>query len=67
MWFSGMSNGGGHEAVEEEEQTFHSAFRAMEKNLDDNITMEAIKVYMVLCRNYSLQVLALNLELYEEI
>lgn len=67
MWFSGMSNGGGHEAVEEEEQTFCSAFRAMEKNLDDNITMEAIKVYMVLCRNYSLQVLALNLELYEEI
>jgi hypothetical protein len=53
MWFSGMRNGGGHEAVEEEEQIFCLAFAAMGKNLD-NITMEAIKAYMVLCRNCSL-------------
>ena len=51
--FSGMRNGGGHEAVEDEEQAFCLAFRAMGKDLD-NITTEAIKAYMVLCRNSAL-------------
>ena len=54
MQFSGMRNGGGHEAVEDEEQAFCLAFKAMGKNLND-ITTEAIKAYMVLCRNCSLQ------------
>ena len=62
MQFSGMRDGGGHEAVEDEEQAFCLAFRAMGKDLD-NITTEAIKAYMVLCRNSSLPDLALNLEL----
>ena len=62
MQFSEMRNGGGHEAVEDEEQAFCLAFRAMGKELD-NITTEAIKAYMVLCRNSSLPDLALNLEL----
>jgi hypothetical protein len=48
--FSGMRNGGGHEAVEDEEQSFQWAKR---KDL----------AYMVLCRNSSLLHLALNLEL----
>ena len=62
MRFSGMRNGGGHEAVEDEEQAFYLAFRAMGKDLD-NISTEALKVYMVLCRNCSLQDMTLNLEL----
>jgi hypothetical protein len=49
-----MRNGGGHEAVEDEEQAFCLAFKAMGKNLND-ITTEAIEAYMVLCRNSSLQ------------
>ena len=61
MQFSGMRNGDGHEAVEDGGQAFHLAFRAMGKDLD-NITTEAIKAYMVLCRNSSLPDLALNLE-----
>jgi hypothetical protein len=36
-----MRNGSGHEAVEEKEQIFCLAFRAMGKNLD-TITTEAI-------------------------
>ena len=56
-----MRNGGGHEAVEDEEQAFCLAFRAMGKDLD-NITTEAIKAYMVLCRNSSLSDMALNVE-----
>ena len=56
-----MRNRGGHEAVEDEEQASTWAFRAMEKDLD-NITAEAIKAYMVLCRNSSLPDLALDLE-----
>ena len=47
MQFSGMRNGGGHEAVEDEEQAFCLAFRAMGKNRD-NITTEVIKAYTVL-------------------
>ena len=54
MWFSGRSNGGGHEAVGDEEQTSCLAFRDMGKDLD-NITTEAIKTYKALCRNCSLQ------------
>ena len=57
MWFPGMRNGGGHEAVEDEEQAFRLAFRDMGKDLD-NITTEAIKAYMVLCRNSALSDLA---------
>ena len=53
MWFPRVRNGGGHEAVEDEEQAFCLAFRAMGKDLD-NVTVEAIKAYMVLCRNNSL-------------
>ena len=60
MWFSGVRNGGGHEAEEDEEHAFCLAFRAMGKDLD-NITTEAIKAYMVLCRKSSLPDLALNL------
>lgn len=45
MWFSGMRNGDGHDAVEDEEQTPYLAFRAMGKDLD-NITTRAIKAYM---------------------
>lgn len=52
MWFSGRSNGGGHEAVGDEEQTSCLAFRDTGKDRD-NITTEAIKTYMALCRNYS--------------
>jgi hypothetical protein len=48
MWFSGVRNGGGHEAEEDEEHAFCLAFRAMGKDLD-NITTEAIKAYVVLC------------------
>jgi hypothetical protein len=54
MQLSGMRNGCGHEAVDDKEQIFYLAFRAMGKDLD-NITTEAIKAYMVLCRNCSLQ------------
>ena len=61
-----MSNGGGHRAVEEEQQTFWLAVRVMGKDLD-NITTEAIKAYMALCRNCSLWDLVLNLELYKKI
>jgi hypothetical protein len=53
MRFSGMRNGGSYEAVEDEEQTLHLAFRTMGKDLD-NITTEAIKAYTVHCRNSSL-------------
>ena len=62
MWFSGMRNGDGHEVMEGEEQALHLAFRAMGKDLD-NITTEAIKAYMVLCRNCSVLGSALNLQL----
>ena len=61
MQFSGVRNGDSHEAVEYKEQAFCLAFRAMGKDLD-NITTEAIKAYMVLCRNSSLPDLALNME-----
>jgi hypothetical protein len=50
MRFSGMRTGGGHEAVEDKKQTFHLALKDL-----DNVTTEAIKVYMVLCRNCFLQ------------
>jgi hypothetical protein len=53
MHFSGIRNDHGHEAVENEEQAFCLAFRAMGKVLD-NIITETIKAYMVLCRNSSL-------------
>ena len=43
-------------------RAFAWPFRAMGKDLD-NITTEAIKAYMVLCRNSSLLDLALSLEL----
>lgn len=55
-------NGGGHETVENEEPAFCLAFWALEKDLD-NITTKAIKTYVVLWRNNSLQDMALNLEL----
>ena len=42
MQFSGMRNGGGREAMEDKEQIFCLAFRAMGKDLD-NITTEALK------------------------
>ena len=61
MWFSGMRNRDGHEAVEDEEQAFRLAFMDTGKDLD-NLTTEAIKAYMVLCRNSSLSDLALKLE-----
>ena len=61
MQYSVMRNGDGHEVMEGEEQALHLAFRAMGKDLD-NITTEAIKAYMVLCRSGSLPDLALNLE-----
>ena len=61
MQFSVIRNKVGHRSVEDEEQAFCLAFRAMGKDLD-NITTEAIKAYMVLCRNSSLPDLALNLE-----
>lgn len=52
MQFSGLrNNGDGHEAMGDKEQAFHLAFRAMGKDLD-NITIETIKAYIVLCRNY---------------
>ena len=51
----------GHEAVEDEEQALRLAFSAIGKDLD-NISTEAIKAYMVLCRNSSLPHSALNLE-----
>jgi hypothetical protein len=41
MQFPGMKNRSGHEAMEDEEQTFLLAFRVMEKDLD-NITTEVI-------------------------
>jgi|UPI0000486C3A hypothetical protein len=44
-----MRNGGGHEAVEDEEQAFMH-FRAMGKDRE-NITTETIKAYMVICGN----------------
>ena len=56
-----MRNGDTHGAVEDEEQAFCLAFRAMGKDLD-NITTKPTKAYMVLCRNSSLPDLALNLE-----
>ena len=45
-----MRNRGGHEAVEDEEQAFRLAFMDTGKDLD-NLTTEAIKAYMVLCRH----------------
>ena len=53
MQFSGMRNGGGHEAVEDEEQAFCLAFRAMGKDLD-NISIETIKPYMSLCMYFEI-------------
>jgi hypothetical protein len=35
MYFSGVRNGGGHEAVADEEQALHLAFRAMGNDLDN--------------------------------
>jgi hypothetical protein len=45
MWFPGMRNGGGHEAVEV--GVFCLAFSAKGKVLN-NITIKTIKSYMVL-------------------
>lgn len=56
-----MRNGDDLEAVEDEEEAFLLAFGAMGKDLD-NIRTDAIKAYMVLCRNSSLPDLALNVE-----
>ena len=56
-----MRNGDTHGAVEDEEQAFCLAFRAMGKDLD-NITTEAMKLCTVLYRNSSLPDLAWNLE-----
>ena len=42
MQFSGMRNGDGHEAVEDEEQALHLAFRVIGKYLD-NIIIRTIK------------------------
>ena len=50
-----------NEAVEDEEQTLHLAFRAMGKDLDKR-TAEAIKAYMVFCSNSLLPDLALNVD-----
>jgi len=61
MQFSGIRNEHGHETVEDEDEAFCLAFRAMGKDLD-NITTEAIKTYMVFCRKSLLPDLALNLE-----
>ena len=36
MQFLGMRNGGGYEAVEDKEQVFCLAFKAMGKDLDNN-------------------------------
>ena len=47
--------------MEDEEQTFCLAFRAMEKDLD-NITIETINAYMDCYRNGALPPLALKLE-----
>jgi hypothetical protein len=49
MWFSERMIWHGHEAVEDEEQAFHLAFRAMGKYLN-TITIRAINAYLVLCR-----------------
>ena len=57
-----VRNGGVHEAMGDEDQAFRLAFRDLGKDLD-NITTEAKKTYMVLCRDGSLPDLALNLEL----
>ena len=59
MWFSGMRSEDGHETVEDKEQAFHLAFRAMGKHLD-SIIAEAIKAYMVLCGNSALPDLHLH-------
>lgn len=48
--------------MEDDEQAFCLALRAMRKDLD-NITPEVIKAYMVFCSNNSLPVWALNLKL----
>jgi hypothetical protein len=61
MWLSAIRNGDGHEAIEDEEQAFLLVFRAKGKGLD-NITTEAIKAYITLCRNSVFPELALNLE-----
>jgi hypothetical protein len=66
MQFLGLRNESDHESVGVKKQAFYLVFMAMRKNLD-NITTEAIKASMALCRNYSLQDLSLNLKLYEEI
>lgn len=59
--FSRMKKRGSHEVSKDKEQAFRLAFRVMGRDLD-NITTEAIKAYMVLCRNNSLPDLAWNLE-----
>ena len=43
MQFSGIRNGGDHEAVEDEEQVFLLAFRAMGKDLV-NLNTKTIKI-----------------------
>jgi uncharacterized metal-binding protein len=57
-----MRNEGDHKAIGDKEQAFCLAFRAM-GNVLGNIIKEAIKAYVVLCRNCSLQDMTLNLEL----
>jgi hypothetical protein len=61
MQFSGMSNKDGHEAVEDKEQVFCLALRAMGKDVD-NIIIRSKKVYMVLFGNGPLPDLILDLE-----
>ena len=56
MQFSGMRNGDGHEAVEDEEQAFCLAFRATGKDLN-KISTGALKptwsfVEIVLCQTW---------------
>lgn len=41
----------GKEFVEDKEHTLHFSFMTMRKGLE-NITIETIKTYIVLCRNY---------------
>jgi hypothetical protein len=62
MRFSGMRTGGAREPVEDEKRAFCLACRVTGKDLD--VTTEAIKAHMVLCRSSSLPDLALNLKLW---
>lgn len=62
MQFSGMKNEVMRPLRVRKFYRISLALRVMVKDLD-NITTEAIKAYAVLCRNYSLGDLVLNLEL----